>query len=147
MGKFGAIRTVRQDQPASQSEDTEATAIPGPQPTPINVRGDGRPGSAAIPTFEPTTIFLRKATKKTANRTLEDSGVKQDLSELIEVAATAMDFCTCINSDVQAFRCVHVGRSSEELQLWPDRSHRTTLYRGSAADKLIERGGRYPHEP
>lgn len=32
----------------------------------------------------PFPSFLRKATKKTANRTLEDSGVKQDLSELIE---------------------------------------------------------------
>ncbi len=83
MGKFGAIRTVRQDQPVSQSEENEATAIPGPQPTPISMRG--RPaGKRSNPDFEPTTIFLRKATKKTANRTLEDSGVKQDLSELIE---------------------------------------------------------------
>jgi hypothetical protein len=80
MGKFGAIRTVRQDQPVSQSE---ATATPSSQPTPISMRG--RPaGKRSNPDFEPTTIFLRKATKKTANRTLEDSGVKQDLSELIE---------------------------------------------------------------
>lgn len=80
MGKFGAIRTVRQDQPASQSE---GASIPGPQLTPISMRG--RPaGKRSNPDFEPTTIFLRKTTKKTANRTLEDSGVKQDLSELIE---------------------------------------------------------------
>jgi len=83
MGKFGAIRTVRQDQPASQPEDNEAISVPGPQPTSISMRG--RPaGKRSNPDFEPTTIFLRKATKKTANRTLEDSGVKQDLSELIE---------------------------------------------------------------
>ena len=80
MGKFGAIRTVRQDQPASQAE---AVPVPGPQSTSISMRG--RPaGKRSNPDFEPTTIFLRKATKKKANRTLEDSGVKQDLSELIE---------------------------------------------------------------
>ncbi len=45
----------------------------------------GRPaGKRSNPEFEPTTIFLRKTTKKTANRTLEDSGIKQDRSELIE---------------------------------------------------------------
>ena len=83
MGKFGAIRTVRQDQPASQAEENEAIPVPGPQPTPISMRG--RPaGKRSNPDFEPTTIFLRKVTKKTANRALEDSGVKQDLSELIE---------------------------------------------------------------
>lgn len=83
MGKFGAIRTVRQDLPALQAEENEVTAISGPRPTPINTRG--RPaGKRSNPDFEPTTIFLRKATKKTANRTLEDSGIKQDLSELIE---------------------------------------------------------------
>ena len=83
MGKFGAIRTVRQEQPASQADGNEAIPTPGPQPMPISMRG--RPaGKRSNPDFEPTTIFLRKATKKTANRALEDSGVKQDLSELIE---------------------------------------------------------------
>lgn len=83
MGKFGAIRTVRQDQPAPEADKNEATSAPRPQPTPISMRG--RPaGKRSNPDFEPTTIFLRKTTKKTANRTLEDSGVKQDLSELIE---------------------------------------------------------------
>jgi hypothetical protein len=83
MGKFGAIRTVRQEQPASQAEENEGIPAPNPQPTPISMRG--RPaGKRSNPEFEPTTIFLRKTTKKTANRTLEDSGVKQDLSELIE---------------------------------------------------------------
>jgi hypothetical protein len=53
--------------------------------TPILVRSVGRPaGKRSNPDFEPTTIFLRKVTKKTANRALEDSGAEQDLSELIE---------------------------------------------------------------
>jgi hypothetical protein len=78
MGKFGAIRTVRQDH-----SDQQVDSIPPPQPTLVSVRG--RPaGKRSNPEFEPTTIFLRKATKKTANRTLEDLGIKQDLSELIE---------------------------------------------------------------
>jgi len=78
MGKFGAIRTVRQEHSEQHFDST-----PGPQPTPISMRG--RPtGKRSNPEFEPTTIFLRKTTKKTANRTLEDSGIKQDLSELIE---------------------------------------------------------------
>ena len=83
MGKFGAIRTVRQEQPASQAEDNEVASVPGLQTTPMSMRG--RPaGKRSNPDFEPTTIFLRRNTKRTANRTLEDSGVKQDLSELIE---------------------------------------------------------------
>ena len=83
MGKFGAIRTVRQEQPVSLGQEGEAISIPERQPTPISMRG--RPaGKRSNPDFEPTAIFLRKATKKKANRTLEDSGVKQDLSELIE---------------------------------------------------------------
>jgi hypothetical protein len=78
MGKFGAIRTVRQEHTEQHIDPT-----PGPHPTPISMRG--RPaGKRSNPEFEPTTIFLRKTTKKTANRTLEDSGIKQDLSELIE---------------------------------------------------------------
>jgi hypothetical protein len=83
MGKFGAIRTVRQDQLIQKPEIDDAIIATGPQPTSISMRG--RPaGKRSNPEFEPTTIFLRKATKKTANRTLEDSGIKQDLSELIE---------------------------------------------------------------
>jgi hypothetical protein len=70
MGKFGAIKNVRQDPP------------PATEPL---ISGKGRPaGKRSNPEFEPTTIFLRKTTKKTANRALEDSGTRQDLSELIE---------------------------------------------------------------
>lgn len=86
MGKFGAIRTVRQEHSEQSGQGAEvdvATTSTGLQPTPISMRG--RPaGKRSNPDFEPTTIFLRKATKKMANRTLEDSQVKQDLSELIE---------------------------------------------------------------
>lgn len=82
MSKFGAIRNVRQDSPRlPEATGVEQTALL--EPTPISTKG--RPaGKRSNPEFEPTTIFLRKATKKTANRTLEDSGIRQDLSELVE---------------------------------------------------------------
>ncbi len=82
MSKFGAIRNVRQESPRLlESTDSEQAVLL--EPTPISTKG--RPaGKRSNPEFEPTTIFLRKATKKTANRTLEDSGIRQDLSELIE---------------------------------------------------------------
>ena len=83
MGKFGAIRSVRQEHPEPQNEIEGTVHEALPQPTPISMKG--RPtGKRSNPEFEPTTIFLRKTTKKIANRTLEDSDTKQDLSELIE---------------------------------------------------------------
>jgi len=82
MSKFGAIRNVRQDPPRlPESTGVEHAVLL--EPTLISTKG--RPaGKRSNPEFEPTKIFLRKATKKTANRTLEDSGIRQDLSELIE---------------------------------------------------------------
>jgi hypothetical protein len=85
MGKFGAIKSVRLEQLAepqqSSVENPDANTLP--QPTPISTKG--RPtGKRSNPEYEPTTVFLRKATKRTANRALEDAGIRQDLSELIE---------------------------------------------------------------
>jgi hypothetical protein len=42
------------------------------------------PGKRSDPDYQPTTVLLRKQTKKTASRLLEDTGAGQDLSELIE---------------------------------------------------------------
>ena len=79
MGKFGAIKSVRQESHlASENVPIEVK----PQPVLVS---RGRPaGKRSNPDFEPTTIFLRKATKKVANRTLEDRGERKDLSELVE---------------------------------------------------------------
>jgi hypothetical protein len=53
------------------------------------VRGRGRPpGKRSDPDYQPTTVILRKQTKKTASRLLEDTDVGQDLSELIEQLLT-----------------------------------------------------------
>jgi hypothetical protein len=48
-------------------------------------RGKGRPpGKRSDPDYQPTTLLLRKETKKTAVRLLEDAAIDQDLSELTE---------------------------------------------------------------
>ena len=45
----------------------------------------GRPaGKRSNPSYEPTTLLLRKETKKRASRLLEDIGNRQDLSDLSE---------------------------------------------------------------
>ncbi|MGC8536618.1 MAG: hypothetical protein ACP5QR_13985 [Rhizomicrobium sp.] len=83
MGKFGAIKSVRQESRPPETTKLEGVTVEvKPQPTLVS---RGRPpGKRSNPEFEPTTIFLRKTTKKIANRTLEDRGDPQDLSELIE---------------------------------------------------------------
>jgi hypothetical protein len=48
-------------------------------------RGRGRPpGKRSDPDYQPTTVLIRKHTKKTAARLLEDTDSGQDLSDLIE---------------------------------------------------------------
>ena len=52
-------------------------------------RGRGRPpGKRSDPDYQPTTVLLRKHTKKTAARLLEDQSTGLDLSELIEQLLT-----------------------------------------------------------
>ena len=49
------------------------------------VRGRGRPpGKRSDPNYQPTTVLIRKRTKKIAARLLEDIDSGQDLSDLIE---------------------------------------------------------------
>jgi len=61
--------------------------VEGPTVTPgiPLVRGRGRPhAKSSDPDYQSTTVILRKLTKRTANRLLEDQETGQDLSELIE---------------------------------------------------------------
>jgi hypothetical protein len=56
---------------------------------PPQERGRGRPpGKRSDPDYQPTTVLLRKLTKKTAARLLEDHDTGQDLSDLIEELLT-----------------------------------------------------------
>ena len=69
------------NQPATETP-TEPAAAPL-EGEPAAKRG--RPvGKRSNPDYEPTTILLRKQTKKTAHRKLEDTEAGQDLSDLIE---------------------------------------------------------------
>ena len=53
------------------------------------VRGRGRPpGKRSDPDYQPTTVLLRKHTKKTAVRLMEDTNAAHDLSDLIEQLLT-----------------------------------------------------------
>ena len=53
------------------------------------IRGRGRPpGKRSDPDYQPTTVLIRKQTKKTATRLLEDTNAAQDLSDLIEQLLT-----------------------------------------------------------
>jgi hypothetical protein len=56
--------------------------------TPIE-RGRGRPRSkSSDPEYQPTTVILRKVTKRRASHLLEDREMGKDLSELIEELLT-----------------------------------------------------------
>ena len=62
---------------------------PNPVPIPHAGTGRGRPaGKRSNPDFEPTTVLLRKQTKRKASRLLEDIESEHDLSELIETLLT-----------------------------------------------------------
>jgi len=71
----GALANLKKS-PAKESEETLEIPL---------VRGRGRPhAKSSDPDYQSTTVILRKLTKRTANRLLEDQESGQDLSELIE---------------------------------------------------------------
>jgi hypothetical protein len=82
--KFGALAEFRQ----AQIETAEPAAPKTPNETsaaPAAVKGRGRPaGKRSNPDYEPTTVLLRKQTKRKASRLLEDTESADDLSDLIE---------------------------------------------------------------
>jgi hypothetical protein len=81
----GALAKLKQ-RPTSPSAAPRAVR-PAPETAPV--RGKGRPpGKRSDPDYQPTTVLLRKHTKKTASRLLEDASTGQDLSELIEQLLT-----------------------------------------------------------
>jgi hypothetical protein len=79
--KFSGILANLKPRPAEQP----SSAPPGPPSEALPVRGRGRPpGKRSDPDYQPTTVLLRKDTKKTATRLLEDTSAAHDLSDLIE---------------------------------------------------------------
>src|SRR5579862_7105784 len=81
--KFSGALAKLKERPAEQpAAEPGATSIAESIEA---ARGKGRPpGKRSDPNYQPTTILLRKQTKKTAARLLEDANSGQDLSELIE---------------------------------------------------------------
>ena len=83
--KFSGALAKLNQRPAEQPTTPSTTTIPSADP----VRGKGRPpGKRSDPDYQPTTVLLRKQTKKTAARQLEDAATGQDLSDLIEQLLT-----------------------------------------------------------
>lgn len=80
--KFGALAGLRQQAPAKPADEAADTAAPPALPA-KGTRGRP-PGKRSNPEFEPTTVFLRKQTKRAATRRLEDLEAGQDLSDLLE---------------------------------------------------------------
>jgi hypothetical protein len=79
--KFSGVLAKLRNQPVKENITTLQTTPVGAE----LVRGRGRPpGKRSDPDFQPTTVLLRKQTKKTASRLLEDTNAAHDLSDLIE---------------------------------------------------------------
>jgi hypothetical protein len=79
--KFTGVLAKLKQRPADGQPIAPPDAPVGNEP----VRGRGRPpGKRSDPDYQPTTVLLRKQTKKTATRLLEDLDAGQDLSDLIE---------------------------------------------------------------
>jgi len=84
--KFGALAEFRQAQSNAPEPSAETTSVQAETSTaPEPGKGRGRPtGKRSNPDFEPTTVLLRKQTKRKASRLLEDTDSAYDFSELIE---------------------------------------------------------------
>ncbi len=83
--KFSGVLAQLRHRPA----EAQSIARPDPPGGSEPLRGRGRPpGKRSDPDYQPTTVLLRKYTKKTAARLLEDTNAAQDLSDLIEQLLT-----------------------------------------------------------
>ena len=79
--KFSGVLAKLKERPGEAQSIAGSESPVGSEP----VRGRGRPpGKRSDPDYQPTTVLIRKQTKKTAARLLEDTDSGQDLSDLIE---------------------------------------------------------------
>lgn len=90
--RFSSVRDLRNpkpEQPKKLSAQTQAKLMSGPdapgETPPLHSPGRGRPrGKRSNPDYEPTTLLLRKDTKRAVSRRLEDEGGEMDLSDLVQ---------------------------------------------------------------
>jgi hypothetical protein len=79
--KFTGVLAKLKQRPVEEQSIAPPASPGGNEP----MRGRGRPpGKRSDPDYQPTTVLIRKQTKKTAVRLLEDTNAGQDLSDLIE---------------------------------------------------------------
>ena len=79
-GFLSKARELPADEPAELEPPVHETVV---------TRGRGRPRSkSSDPEYQPTTVILRKTTKRRAAHLLEDREMGKDLSELIEELLT-----------------------------------------------------------
>ena len=80
--KFGALAEFRHAQVEEPLTPDRLLEVKVPQEP---IKAKGRPaGKRSNPDYEPTTVLLRKQTKRKTSRLLEDIESKHDLSDLIE---------------------------------------------------------------
>jgi hypothetical protein len=80
----GALAHLRKPPVQEAIPDIDSPPVETPQ-----VRGRGRPrAKSSDPEYQPTTVILRKTTKRRAAHLLEDREMGKDLSELIEELLT-----------------------------------------------------------
>ena len=86
--RFAALKSFREQSVVPETvpqSEPEVSFNPSPAAALAAGKGRGRPaGKRSNPDFEPTTVLLRKKTKRAAGRLLEDTNTDKDLSELIE---------------------------------------------------------------
>ena len=79
--KFTDVLAKLKQRPKAEQSIAPPASPVGNEP----MRRRGRPpGKRSDPEYQPTTVLIRKQTKKTAVRLLEDTNAGQDLSDLIE---------------------------------------------------------------
>jgi hypothetical protein len=83
----GALANIRKSQAKTPPVEEPQGDEPPVQSTPIEKRGRPR-AKSSDPDYQPTTVILRKTTKRKAAHLLEDREMGLDLSELIEELLT-----------------------------------------------------------
>ena len=83
--KFSGALAKLNQRPAEHGDDPQLEEPPASMaPIEAGPKMGRPPGKRSDPDFQQTTLILRKETKKKANRKLEDTEAKMDLSDLVE---------------------------------------------------------------
>jgi hypothetical protein len=86
--KVPVAEAVNEEPQVQEPEESQVT-VPVVLASQTEQRGRGRPrAKSSDPEYQPTTVILRKVTKRRAAHLLEDREMGKDLSELIEELLT-----------------------------------------------------------